>query len=48
MLSIIEAVIVLVATALLTLQGIQHDVEMRRQDVLSVEGKNQAVIKCFA
>ncbi|ABO59952.1 hypothetical protein QZM46_26685 [Burkholderia vietnamiensis] len=44
MLSIIEAVIVLVATALLTLQGIQHDVEMRRQDVLSVEGKNQAVI----
>ncbi|KVN06919.1 hypothetical protein [Burkholderia diffusa] len=44
MLSIIEAVIVLVATALMTLQGIQHDVEKRRQDVLSVEGKNQAVI----
>lgn len=44
MLSIIEAVIVLVATALMTLQGIQHDVETRRRDVLSVEGKNQAVI----
>ncbi|AOJ10102.1 hypothetical protein [Burkholderia mayonis] len=44
MLSIIEVVIVLVAAALMTLQGIQRDVEKRRQDVLSVEGKNQAVI----
>ncbi|KWC91730.1 hypothetical protein [Burkholderia cepacia] len=44
MLSIIEVVIVLVAAALMTLQGIQRDVEKRRHDVLSVEGANQAVI----
>uniref|UniRef100_UPI003BEEB828 hypothetical protein n=1 Tax=Burkholderia arboris TaxID=488730 RepID=UPI003BEEB828 len=44
MLSIIEVVIVLVAAALMTLQGIQRDVEKRRHDVLSVEGMNQAVI----
>ncbi|WP_176091341.1 hypothetical protein [Burkholderia ambifaria] len=44
MLSIIEVVIVLVAAALMTLQGIQRDVEKRRHDLLSVEGENQAVI----
>ncbi|MCA7889403.1 hypothetical protein LGM58_40170 [Burkholderia contaminans] len=44
MLSIIEVVIVLVAAALMTLQGIQRDVEKRRHDVLSVEGTNQAAI----
>ncbi|MDN7934539.1 hypothetical protein QZM52_24945 [Burkholderia metallica] len=44
MLSIIEVVIVLVAAALMTLQGIQRDVVKRRHDLLSVEGQNQAVI----
>lgn len=44
MLSIVEAVIVLVAAALMTVQSIQRDVEKRRQDVLSAEGKSQAVI----
>ncbi|TDA45585.1 hypothetical protein [Burkholderia pyrrocinia] len=44
MLSIIEVVIVLVAAALMTLQGIQRDVVKRRHDMLSVEGQNQAVI----
>ncbi|WP_321810255.1 MULTISPECIES: hypothetical protein [unclassified Burkholderia] len=44
MLSIIEVVVVLVAAGLMTLQAIQRDVETRRHDVLSVEGKNQAAI----
>ncbi|KUY50302.1 MULTISPECIES: hypothetical protein [unclassified Burkholderia] len=44
MLSIVEAVIVLVAAALMTVQGIQRDVEKRRHDVLSLEGQNLAVI----
>ncbi|VWC47087.1 hypothetical protein BLA23254_07446 [Burkholderia lata] len=44
MLSIIEVVIVLVAAALMTLQGMQRDVVKRRHDLLSVEGQNQAVI----
>ncbi|WP_338510273.1 hypothetical protein [Burkholderia gladioli] len=42
--SIIEAVIVLVAAALMIIQGIQRDVVKRRHDVLSVEGQNEAVI----
>ncbi|WP_321883996.1 hypothetical protein [Burkholderia cepacia] len=44
MLSILEVVVVLVAAGLMTLQAVQRDVETRRHDVLSVEGKNQAAI----
>ncbi|KWK06003.1 hypothetical protein BGV52_21150 [Burkholderia ubonensis] len=44
MLSIIETTIVLVAMAFLTLQGIKDDVAKRRREVLTAEGKNEAVI----
>ena len=44
MFSIIEMAIVLVAMALLTIQGIKDDVAKRRTAMLTAEGQNEAVI----